>query len=180
MIHRRHVLTATTLALTTPAFAQGVRGSRTLVVLFTRSQNSRIGAEWVARQTGADLFEIRPRTPYPVDYFETVEQNRQEQERDARPALSDMGPDLGGYDTIYLAHPIWSGAMPGPVKTWLAGQDLTGKRVVPMISHGGYGPGSALDTLRTLAPGAEIGRPFVREGEQERQVVEAVGDWFTG
>ncbi|OCX56625.1 hypothetical protein BFP70_19620 [Thioclava sp. SK-1] len=153
---------------------------RVLVVLYTRSHNSRIPAELVRRRTGGDLFEIRTRDPYPIDYFETVEQVTREREVGYRPPLDGEVADIAGYDTIVLAFPIWGGSLPPPVRSFLDAHDLGGKRLVPMICHGGYGPGEAMALLRAAAPEVEVTAPFVMEGEQERRVVNRVDDWLGG
>ena len=57
------------------------RGSRTLVAYFSRSGNTRVVAGLVHREQGTDLFEIRPASPYPEDYLDTVEQAREERDR---------------------------------------------------------------------------------------------------
>ncbi len=41
----------------------------------------------IHRNLNTDLFEIEPATPYPEDYFQTVEQAKNERERGVKPAL---------------------------------------------------------------------------------------------
>ena len=48
--------------------------SRVLVAYFSRSGNTRVIAGVIHRSLHTDLFEIEPATPYPEDYFQTVEQ----------------------------------------------------------------------------------------------------------
>jgi Flavodoxin len=58
-------------------------GLSTLIAYFTRSGNTRVVAEHLHRDLGADIFEIEPATPYPADYLENVEVARQEKESQA-------------------------------------------------------------------------------------------------
>ena len=77
--------------------------------------------------------------------------------------------DIGGYVTVFLGFPIWGMALPAPVRTFLATHDLAGRTLVPFITHGGYGTGSAPETLAALAPEARIVTPFVREMIRSRR-----------
>jgi len=74
-------------------------GSRTLVVYFSRSGNTRVVAGLIHRARGTDLFEIRPASAYPEDYEQTVEQARKQTESGYRPPLEATAPAIAGYDT---------------------------------------------------------------------------------
>ncbi len=80
--------------------------SNAIVVYFSWSGNTQAVAQEIQRQTGADIFEITPQTPYTDDYDTLVDLAQQEQREDARPAISGS-VDLSGYDTVYLGYPNW-------------------------------------------------------------------------
>ena len=86
--------------------------SRTLVAFFSRSGNTRVVAGLIQRALGADLFEIRPATPYPEDYLEQVKQATQERDRGFEPPLAARVSNIAGYDTLYLGFPIWGETAP--------------------------------------------------------------------
>ena len=151
---------------------------RTLVAYFTRTGNTRVIAGQIQRARAADLFEIAPATPYPVDYQQTVDQARQETLEGFRPPLRENVPDLARYDTIYLGFPIWGMTAPPVIRSFLAAHDTAGKTIVPFITHGGYGTGSSLDVLAEHAPQARIAEPFVLEADQERRTLEQVTGWL--
>lgn len=157
-----------------PTFAQGADGRRAVVYL-SRSGNTRVLAGALARRFGADSFELRPRDPWPEDYEEMVDWASRI--RDSDVALAET-PDLSGHDTVFLGFPIWGTALPGVMASFLRGDDLAGKTVLPFITHGGYGQGSSMDTVRSLIPGAEIVRPFVLECDQERASLRALDAWL--
>ena len=62
------------IASVTQAKAAPRSDGKSLVAFFSRSGNTRVIAGQLSRALPADLFEIVPATPYPADYFETVEQ----------------------------------------------------------------------------------------------------------
>lgn len=152
--------------------------SRTLVVYFTRSGNTRVIAEQLQRDLGAHLFEIKAASPYPADYEETVARATQERQAGTEPVLKDTVSGLESYDIVFLGMPIWGGSAPAMIRSFLSAHDLSGKTVRPFITHGGYGPGNSLSVLRQGAPGARILEPFVLEADQERRTMNQVRTWL--
>lgn len=161
------------------AASQSGTGSRTLIAYLTRSGNTRVFAGALSRRLGADLFDIRTAEPYPADYEEHVEIARQQRDAEATPALAENVVELNGYNTIFLGFPIWGGALPAPARTFLTTHDVSGKVLVPFITHGGYGPGSAPETMAELAPDARHVAPFVIECDQERRQLEELDSWLS-
>lgn len=112
-------------------------------------------AEFVQQAVGGDLFEIRPAEDYPADYYETIDQAKQELRAKARPAIEET-IDVSGYDTIFLGYPNWWGTCPMCVFTFLDGQDLKGKRIVPFCTNEGSGMGGSVRDLKRKYPEATI------------------------
>lgn len=153
-------------------------GSRALVAYFSRSGNTRVVAGLIHRTLGTDLFEIRPARSYSEDYLETVEQARQERDSGYEPALEARVPNMASYDTVYLGFPIWGETTPPIIRAFLSAHDLTGKTLVPFVTHGGYGLGNSPSILASHAPKARIGKGFVMQADQERQAMERVNAWL--
>lgn len=153
--------------------------SKTLVAYVTRSGNTRVIAGTLQRALAADLFEIRPAQPYPADYEEHVERARQERDRGDEPALAERGPDIAGYDTIFLGFPIWGETTPPTIRSFLKAHDFRGKTIRPFITHGGYGVGNSLSVLASHAPGARIEPHFVMEADQERRTLNEINGWLS-
>jgi len=160
----------------TPAKSQSA--GRTLVVYMSRSGNTRVIAGQISRTLGADLFEIVTAMPYPADYLETVEQAKQERDRGVLPRLDGSVSNLDSYETVYLGFPIWGTTAPSPLKTFLSTHDLSGKTIVPFVTHGGYGLGDSLQVVARLSPRAQLNQAFVLQAPQERQTVEKVLEWL--
>ena len=153
------------------------QSSSTLVAYLSRSGNTRVIAETLARQMSADLFEIRTAEPYPDDYQAHVLRARQQQETGELPALAGNFPGLNGYQSVVLAFPIWGRDMPAPVRSFLADWDMGNKTLFPCITHGGYGPGRSLETLGQLVPDAEIKPAFIKQCDSERDTLGLLADW---
>lgn len=155
-------------------------GTNTLVAYLTRSGNTRVIAETLHRQLGADLFEIRPAKPYPADYETHVAQAQRERDSGYAPPLAARVDDIAGYDVIYLGFPIWGETAPPPIRSFMKAHDLRGKILRPFITHGGYGPGSGPAVVASLAPAARVEAAFIMEADQERRTLNRVRDWLGG
>lgn len=155
-----------------------LRDGKTLVAYFSRSGNTRVVAGQISRTLGVDLFEIEPARPYPADYFETVEQARQERDDGYEPPLKVTIVEIALCTTLFLGFPVWGETAPPVIRSFLAEHDLSGKTVIPFITHGGYGLGSSLAVARERAPRARIVEGFSMQAPQERQTVTRVMEWL--
>ena len=108
--------------------------SKKLVAYFSASGVTKKLAEKLAAAVDADLFEIRPKIPYTkADLNWMDKQSRstiEMQNPSSRPEIAEGGPDLSGYDTIFVGFPIWWYQAPRIIETFLASCDFSGKRVV--------------------------------------------------
>jgi len=164
---------------TRPSQAQTlVSGSKTLVAYFSRTGNTRVIAGQIRRSRDADLFEIRPATPYPEDYEETVAQARRERDEGYEPALAATVPAISTYDTVFLGLPVWGGTAPPIIRSFLSRHDLAGKTLVPFITHGGYGRGQSAQVIQSHAPHSTLLDGFTMEADQERRTLETVTQWL--
>ena len=173
-------LTLANVSLATAASGNAnVQGkSPILVAYFSRSGNTRVVAGVIHRSLYTSLFEIEPATPYPEDYFQTVEQAQNELKRGIKPALKNSVADISRYETVYLGFPIWGTSVPPVVQTFLSSHNLAGKLLIPFITHGGYGKGDSDDILASLAPTARREKALVIECDQERKATETVTNWL--
>lgn len=125
-----------------------------LVAYFSRSGNTRQMAEIIARETGADLFEIAAAEPYTDDYNTLLNVARQEQEYEARPKLDARVENWDSYDTIFVGYPNWWSDAPMAVYTFLESYDFTGKTLIPFNTSASGGFGRSLSALEESAAGA--------------------------
>lgn len=180
ILNRRHVLQGAAVAAATgwaasAATAQGA--GATAVVFLSRSGNTRMLAGDLSRRYNADLIEVRPRDPWPEDYEDMVAWASRWRESSDLLALESV-PDLSRHETIFLGFPIWGGALPAPVRSLLSATDLSGKTVLPFITHGGFGAGNAVQEIRSLAPDARFPQEFVLQCDQERDNLDALHRWL--
>ena len=133
--------------------------SSALVAYFSWSGNGQQMADWIAEETGGDLFRILTEEPYGDDFDATAERAQAELKAGTRPALSThIDPEImAQYDVIYLGFPVWWYDLPTPVWTFLEEYDLSGKTIVPFFSHNGSSNGAnSLNRIAELASGAAV------------------------
>ena len=115
--------------------------------------NTSIIAHMIAEQTGADLFEIKPETPYPTTYQELLDVSQQEMADNARPEIVGTVDNMADYDTIFIGYPNWWGDMPMIVYNFLESYELSGKTIVPFCTHGGSGLSNTESTIADITGG---------------------------
>lgn len=131
---------------------------KTLVVYFSRTGTTQSIAEQIATLTGADLFRVERKEPYPSDYTPTTEVAREEKAANARPELATYLPKatVTAYDTILLGFPIWWGTAPMPILSFLNFYDLSGKNIHTFCTSGSSPISGSTADIRTNAPGANV------------------------
>jgi flavodoxin len=154
------------------------RSATVLVACFTRTGNTRLIATQIARALGASLFQIMPAAAYPDDYEAQVAQAEDERQRGYEPRLRATVPDLSSYETVFLGFPIWGMTAPSVIRSFLSQHDLSGKTLVPFITHGGYGLGNSLAVVAEHAPRARLIDGFSKQCDQERETLREVTQWL--
>ena len=144
--------------------------------------NTEIVAETIAELTGGDLYRITTAEPYPDDYASMLARAQEELDADARPALAGELPNLDDYDVLMIGYPIWHGATPRAVLTFLESYDLSGKTLIPFNTHEGSGQSGTVSEIAASAPGAEMLEGIAIQGktaqEDERRTRDSLTGWL--
>lgn len=151
-----------------------------MIVYFSATGNTKAVAEIFAAALDADLYEIVPVQPYTdeeLNYNDsstraTVEQN----DENARPAISGSVENIGDYDVIYVGFPIWWGDMPRILYTFFDSYDLSGKTIAPFATSGGSGISKAVQSIEALEPEAAVTEGLLTSGSRaESDLTEWLG-----
>ena len=152
--------------------------NKILIAYFSRTGNTRVLAEEIAEQIGAEVFEIIPAEPDPDDYDATVERFRKERAENARPAIASEVANMEEFATVFIGFPNWGDDMPHIVYTFLEQYDLSGKTVVPFCTNGGGGFGNSLDGLKRTCPDSFVADGFECSGSRADRQQENVSKWL--
>lgn len=84
--------------------------SKSLVVYFSATGNTKSLAEKIAEESCSDIFEIIPEEPYTSDDLNysnsDCRANKEQNDANARPAISNKLENIENYDTIFIGYPI--------------------------------------------------------------------------
>jgi flavodoxin len=143
--------------------------SSTLVVVYSYTGNSRRLAQLLAAQRGwpmGEITEVKPRSGV-LGFFECV--------RDSlfhwRPAVKYKGPDPAGFTTVVLVAPIWLQQLAGPMRSFVAQERRSIKRVGVLTTMGARGSSNAAAEVAQI-----LGKdPVLAEAVTAREVED--GGW---
>lgn len=156
----------------------GIVAAKTLIVYFSWSGHTRMVAGIIKDITGSDIVEIEVDEPYSSVYSEVTARARRELDNDIRPALRTRIDNMDKYDTLIVGTPIWSSRLAPPVKSFLAGYNLSGKKILPFCTHGGSGTAQSVSNIKTVCPDSEILQPLAVYGSQAEDSRQAVEQWL--
>lgn len=138
---------------------------RVLVAYFSATGHTDAVAQTIAERLGTDLFSLTPSEPYTQEDLnyndEASRVSREVDERDSIDvALEQVAPDgWYGYDTVFVGYPIGWQDFSWVMGEFLAGNDFTGKTVVPFCTSAAF----PLD-----------------ESDQHAAQTAGTGDWLPG
>lgn len=124
---------------------------------------------------GASYFPIVPVEEYPCGTGELESVSVVEKETLARPELEAEYSHMDDVRIMVLVVPNWWNAVPMPVMTFLESYDFTGKKILPVIAHGGDGADKVMEYLREHFPSLDFLAPVAYNRESmESAASEAV------
>lgn len=152
--------------------------SKKLVAYFSASGVTAKVAETLADAIGANIYEIKPETPYSkADLDWTVKTSRstiEMNDKTFRPAIADKDAHIEDYDTIFVGFPIWWYVAPTIINTFLECYDFSGKKIVLFATSGGSGFGNTVDELKnSVSNTAHLIAGGLLNGKQTYQSVSA-------
>lgn len=130
-----------------------------LIVYFSATGSTKKVAEYIAEETGGQLYEVTPEKAYSSDDLNWSNKNsRVSQEHDnesmRKVKLKETtAPDWESYDTVYVGYPIWWGIAAWPLSTFVAANDFSGKTVIPFCTSASSGLGDSAKPLEEAAKG---------------------------
>ncbi|MBX2926060.1 MAG: flavodoxin [Chitinophagaceae bacterium] len=171
--------------------SSNINPERTLIVYLSRTNNTKAVAQIIQKNVGGTLVALELETPYPEHYQTTVNQVAEENRTGYLPPLKTKIDSIQNYNVVFVGFPTWGMQLPPPMKSFLKQYDLSGKKVIPFNTNGGYGIGSSFQTVKELCPNSDVlegftvkggserdGILFVMEGDKEVQVQAEVKKWL--
>lgn len=149
------------------ANAENKTESKILVAYFSCTGTTKNLAESAAEILNADLYKIKPKTPYTSEDLnysdETTRSTVEQKDEKIRPELADKNANIEKYQTIVIAYPIWWNQEPRIIDTFIESYNFDGKKILPISTSGGSDITASADHLRKIAKGDwKDGKCFMR------------------
>ncbi len=150
-----------------------------LVVYFSHTGNTETVANFIHEAVGGDIVKLEIEEQYTDNYNDLLDIAQEEQNENARPALSTQIDNIEDYDTIFLGYPIWWGDMPMALYTFLDEYDLSGKTIAPFTTSGGSGLSGTPSNIADEESGATVTEGLsIRDDNVENSQSE-VNEWLS-
>lgn len=134
--------------------------SRVLVAYFSASGVTAKLAKKLADGIGADLFEIKPETPYTsadLDWQNSKSRSSVEMnDKNCRPAIAAKKDNIADYDVVFVGFPVWWYREPSIIDTFMEQYDFSERTVVPFATSGMSPIGDSGKNMQALASGAKV------------------------
>ena len=109
-------------------------------------------ARWIGEATGGDLYSIQVAEPYSCYWDACLDRAYLEERRNERPELLGNVGNMEAYDVVFLGFPTWWYTIPMAVAHFVESHDLSGKTVIPFVTHGTSGTARTIRDLARLLP----------------------------
>lgn len=151
------------------------KNQKVLVAYFSATGTTKKVAQNLAKAVNADIYEIKPLTPYTsadLNWHDSNSRSSVEMnDKSARPEIAEDNFSVKDYDTIYLGFPIWWGTAPRIINTFLEKQDFANKKIIIFATSGSSSIGNTDKDLKpSISSSAKIikgktlnGNPSVEE-----------------
>lgn len=152
---------------------------KTLIVYYSRTGNTATIAKYIQDSVGADMLALETVTPYPEEYRATTEQAKRELQSGYMPPLKTAIPDMAAYARVFVGSPNWWGTIAPPVMTFLSECDMSGKILIPFITHEGSGLARSGADIKKLCPTATLVAGLAIRGGKVKAAQPEVAAWLS-
>lgn len=162
------------------AHAAAVRAenAKILIVYYSRTGNTGEIARQIQAKIGGDIVEIQTVEPYPDDYRATTRQAQEELNSGYKPPLKTKVENIASYDIIFVGSPNWWGTIATPVMSFLSQHKVSGKTIIPFITHEGSRLGRSSEDIAALCPDSRILEGLAVRGGSAKTAQNEVAAWL--
>ena len=109
---------------------------KAVIVYYSLEGNTDYAAKLLAEELGADLLRLEPEIPYPTDKKKFLIGGK-DATFGVEPPLKSYSFNADDYDTVIFGTPLWAWTMAPPLKTFISGNKLSGKKLAFFVTSGG-------------------------------------------
>lgn len=144
--------------------------SKTLILYFSLTGTTKQAAQYIQKQTGADMIRLQPQKRY-KGYNDASKRGERELRNNIHPALATKIPDFSKYDMVLIGYPTWWSRPPMLIHTLFDNYNFKGKTVVPFTTSMSTPVGPSQKVVKRLAraDGADF-KPGIRYDDNNKQI----------
>ena len=120
---------------------------KTIIVYYSLEGNTDHAARMLAKELDADLLRLETVTPYPTSGAKKFLLGGKDAMSGVKPELKPYAFDADAYDTVVIATPLWAWTYAPAIGTFLAENDVKGKKLALMVTSMGGQDGKCFDKL---------------------------------
>lgn len=157
--------------------------NKKLVVYYSYTGHTKMIAESIKNKLKCDILEIRPIKPYSEDYDLVVSEEQNNSSSKKMPEIERIDVDLKKYDEIIIGTPVWWYTIAPVIRTFLAQNNLTGKKIIPFATNAGW-LGHTFQDIKKLCPNSIVEKEMnivFTENYKENQLItspDEIDDWI--
>ena len=149
-----------------------------LIAYYSWSGDTQKIAEHIVELVGGTLFRIEPVEKYSRNYQEVLKVSKVEIKNGFKPPLTKAVDNINQFDSIFIGSPNWYSTIAPPVATFLSQYDLSGKTVVPFVTHGGGGVAHCITDIKKMCPNSDTLEGFVIYGSRAGNASQKISEWL--
>lgn len=127
---------------------------KVLVVYFSATGVTAKFAKELSKLEKADLYEIKPKTPYTTEDLDFKNKNSRSNlemgDMSCRPEIEGKIEKMEQYDTVFIGFPIWWGREPSIIDTFLESYDFSNKKIIPFCTSSVSDVKQAINHIKTI------------------------------
>lgn len=129
---------------------------KTLVIYYSLSGNTKLIAETIAKEIGADILELKTKNSLigKIGFLKYFWGGKQVIMKET-PELMPLKKDFAKYDLIFIGTPVWAFSFAPPLKTLFSKRVVQNKKVALFCSHGG-GIGKTIENMKKEMEGNDF------------------------
>ena len=129
---------------------------KNLIIYYSYTGNTKKIANIIKdKLPNSDIAEIKTKIPYSSDYNSVVSQGKKEVKKGFMPEILPIDIDINSYENIIIGSPVWWYTFAPAVLTFLNNYNLSGKKIYPFITNGGW-IGHTFDDIKNLCKNSEM------------------------
>lgn len=126
-----------------------------LVIYYSFEGNTRFVAESIARETGAELLELKPKKEMKGHGFSKFIWGGRQVMLKIKPELEPLAKNPAEYDFIFIGTPVWASNFAPALRSFFSQVKFRDKKFVLFCTHESQ-PGKTFENMRKELAGNEI------------------------